>query len=311
MPVTRILLFTGLLSLASTASAESYRHNLTIDLESEVFAVRGDAVVTQADFDARLEDVPEADRLGVLGDPENIETMLNDMLLVRLLADEGIKAGLHEDDLVQALVWRAAVNVIAERQAQHILDEGELDDYTQQARELWLTGTYRPKAPESFDFTHLLISVRSRSEAEAARLVLDLHDQLEQGATFEDLIEAHSDDPQAVDNGGSFKQVGTDELEQGFAAALMELESAGQYSEPVRSRYGWHIIRLDQRHPQRELEYEEALPKLRDVARKRHRENIRDRYYASLTGAPRELESGAVRRLLERYGLNQALTGEE
>lgn len=311
MHIIRLLLFSVCtLSATSMVMAETVERSLMIRLESEIFATRGETVLTQADFDARLDRIPEDHRVPFLASPERIERAMKDEMLLRMLADDGMEAGLLDDERTQALLWQSAMHLIAERHVENVLEEAELDDYSQQARELWLVGDYRPENPEKFDFTHLLVSSVERTEARAARLAWQFYEQLEQGAAFGELIEAHSEDPSVEENRGRFTGVSAEELEPEFAAALSDLEQAGEIFEPVQTRYGWHIIRLDRRHPARSMKYEEALPELKEIARQRHRESVRDRYYASLFDQPGEIKEGAVRKLLERYGVDQVLADE-
>ena len=62
-----------------------------------------------------------------------------------------------------------------------------------------------------------------------------------------------------------------------FENAAFALEKPGQLSEPVKTRYGYHIIRLNEYRPVRPLSYEEAQPMVMRDVKKRVEESITQR----------------------------------
>lgn len=61
--------------------------------------------------------------------------------------------------------------------------------------------------------------------------------------TFTDLAKQVSTDPSAADNGGSLGSATASQYLPTFAAAAAALEP-GEISQPVRTKYGWHVIRM-------------------------------------------------------------------
>lgn len=297
-----IVLIALILAAAPFSQAETVRRGLDIEVESEIFATMGEVAVTHADFDAFLEQRPPGDVTGNMFSLNNLERILDLLIGDRLLAQAGIEAGLLDDERVQAGLLDAGYKYLAGRHMQEYLEARELEDYGQQARELWLTMDNRPEHPPRFDFTHLLVSITDRSDAEAARIVLELHDRLEAGESIDGLITDYSEDPSMEDNRGRYLKVQVDELDAEFARALQQLNEPGEISEPVRSAHGWHIIRLDARYEAHPKTFEEALPELEAAARARHRERLQKNYLSSLTTEPIEIAEDAVRKLRERHG---------
>ena len=62
--------------------------------------------------------------------------------------------------------------------------------------------------------------------------------------TFAEAAKKFSEDPGSAVQGGDLGYQSLDAFDPGFAAGIAAL-SVGQYSEPVKSSYGWHIIHLD------------------------------------------------------------------
>jgi hypothetical protein len=55
------------------------------------------------------------------------------------------------------------------------------------------------------------------------------------------------------------------QVEAGFFEALSSIERVGEIVGPARSASGWFVIRLDAQRDAQHLEFEEALPKLREL----------------------------------------------
>ena len=104
---------------------------------------------------------------------------------------------------------------------------------------------WAPRLMAKFDMVALPV-VPSERDAENARKMLDwIRGQMEDGMAFEELASSHSEDQGSAANGGSLG--GYQPLDRWvaeFAAAARSLEP-GQVSEPVRTSFGWHLIRCN------------------------------------------------------------------
>ena len=69
--------------------------------------------------------------------------------------------------------------------------------------------------------------------------------QIKGGAKFEDLAKKHSKDPGSGENGGDLDFAKPDSYVPEFSAALTKLKKGELTPEPVKSQFGYHIIRLD------------------------------------------------------------------
>ncbi|NBB93008.1 MAG: hypothetical protein GVY32_07570 [Gammaproteobacteria bacterium] len=291
------------LFFAQTASGTS----LGLPRDSEAFAYQGPVTVTQADLDAYLDRIPEEHRGGFLLDNERLAQAIENLLLVRLLGHQAIENGLLEEPVVQGSLYQTAMVYLADERRKRYLDENMLDDYEQQARELYLTQPSMFEVPASLSFSHILVNRgQGRGELEAMERIFEVYEKLQDGAEFDALVGEYSDDPYVDDNQGSYENVALDELE-GEVAQALQLMQPGQISEPVLSDHGWHIIRLDARDDSRKLSWEEAEDQAREIARNQHREELVDSLYRdALQAHPFRIEPGSVEKLLERYGVRDA-----
>jgi peptidyl-prolyl cis-trans isomerase C len=97
---------------------------------------------------------------------------------------------------------------------------------------------------------HILVE----SEVEAKKVIADL----KKGAKFEDLAKKKSKDPGSAQKGGDLDWTNPSNLVPEFSQAMMKLNKGQVTQEPVKSNFGWHVIRVDEIR-------EAQLPKLEEV----------------------------------------------
>ncbi|MDZ7738985.1 MAG: peptidylprolyl isomerase [Bacteroidales bacterium] len=84
------------------------------------------------------------------------------------------------------------------------------------------------------------------TEAQRARAKLQidsLYQILEEGADFSALARKHSDDNMSASNGGELPWFGSGEMIHEFSVAAFNLMRDNEYTKPVKTAYGWHIIK--------------------------------------------------------------------
>jgi len=111
------------------------------------------------------------------------------------------------------------------------------------------------RMPEQVKVSHILIKtplpgpdgkVDEKGVAEAQRRAEDLLKQVKNGAKLEDLAQKYSEDPGSAKQGGSLGWIGKGQTVPEFEKAAFSLPK-GQTSDLVKSSYGFHIIRVDEK----------------------------------------------------------------
>jgi peptidyl-prolyl cis-trans isomerase C len=97
---------------------------------------------------------------------------------------------------------------------------------------------------------HILVE----TEDQAKKIIADL----KKGAKFEDLAKKQSKDPGSGANGGDLDWATASSYVPEFAEAMTKLKKGETTTAPVKSQFGWHVIRVDDIR-------EAQLPKLEDV----------------------------------------------
>jgi len=88
-------------------------------------------------------------------------------------------------------------------------------------------------------------------EAEKAKATIqDIYKKLQQGENFESLAKQFSQDKSSASKGGVLNRFGSGQLSsEEFEDAAFALKNPNDYSAPVESNFGWHIIKLIEKHP--------------------------------------------------------------
>ena len=106
--------------------------------------------------------------------------------------------------------------------------------------------------PEQRQVSHILIGVgdysngKKRSEVDAKVLALQVIQKIEAGEDFAKLAKEYSDDQGSKDNGGQYPPFSKGGgMVKEFEDASFSLKQGEYTVEPVKTTYGYHIIRLD------------------------------------------------------------------
>ncbi|MCG7967654.1 MAG: SurA N-terminal domain-containing protein [Candidatus Thiodiazotropha taylori] len=101
--------------------------------------------------------------------------------------------------------------------------------------------------PEQRQASHILIQVTADADQaavdEAKQKIEDLAEQVRAGESFAELAKQHSQDPGSAASGGDLGMFGKGIMDPAFENAVFSLEE-GAVSDPVRSNFGFHLIKL-------------------------------------------------------------------
>ncbi len=127
---------------------------------------------------------------------------------------------------------------------------------------------------EEFHLFHIFISGLRRDAKERAE---EVQDAIKKGISFEELAKIYSDDPSGS-YGGDIGFVRKEDLVPEIREALKNVKE-GDYTDIVRSRYGFHILMLKERKKGKVLPFEEVKEEIKrrviqEESEKRYREYV-------------------------------------
>lgn len=96
----------------------------------------------------------------------------------------------------------------------------------------------------------LLTKAENKADSLAVKHKIDsLHQALENGADWEAMVKKHSDDKASAKQGGELPWFKSNRMIPAFVEATFSLKKPGDISEPFKSKYGWHIVKLIDKEP--------------------------------------------------------------
>ncbi len=187
---------------------------------------------------------------GQADSPELQTAVREDLVRREILMQEADKKGVAADPDVQAQLERARQQVLIGALAQDYFKANAPTDaevHTQYDLLVKETGGKEYKA------RHILVE----KEADAKAII----EKLKKGGKFEELAK-QSKDPGSAANGGDLDWAPASTYVKEFSEALVKLPK-GQYTQvPVKTQFGYHVIRLDDVRDAKVPSFDEAKPQI-------------------------------------------------
>ena len=203
--------------------------------------------VRQSDLAAAEEDLggnipqmtPEAKR-------DYLITFVGDMILVAKAA-EAKKMG-DTDDFKKKLAYartKLLMEQLLQSEAKAAVNDAAMHKVYDEA-----IGQMK-KEPE-VHARHILVETEDEAKAVVA--------ELKKGADFAELAKAKSKDPGSAD-GGDLGYFTKDQMVPEFSEVAFKLDK-GQLSEPVKSQFGWHVIKVEDKRERQPPEFDKVKDQL-------------------------------------------------
>jgi len=177
---------------------------------------------------------------------ENLLNYLIDMKIVAKVADD---RKLGDTDLFKRHLefarQRLLMDALLSTEGKAALtDEAEHKVYEDAAKQMG--------SDQEVHARHILVE----TEEEAKQVV----EELKKGADFADLAKKKSKDPGATD-GGDLGFFTREQMVPEFSAAAFSLEP-GKISEPVKSQFGWHVIKVEEKRNRKPPDFDQVKPQI-------------------------------------------------
>ncbi len=237
-----------------TASAQSVGESeikvaLSQNDGTEVLATVGENNVTIGDAALTFSTLPE--QMRSQPDDTMLEAITEQLISEYALMDKALEAGLEKSREVQARLVAARRATLAEAYitselAERVNDEALRDGYDKMTRDF----------PEEEEVRARHILVDEEDDAKAIAKALRGTDE-----DFAKLAAEKSTGPSGASGGdlGYFKK---GDMVAPFAEAAFAMQP-GDISDPVKTQFGWHVIKLEDRRTSKPPSFEELEPQLR------------------------------------------------
>jgi parvulin-like peptidyl-prolyl isomerase len=233
--------------------------------EEMVLARVGGETVTEADFQSAFRLLGQQEQMQVLMVQGGKEEFVKRMAESKLLSVKAKRLELDKAPSYQRALERAKDDLLAR---EFLTREGEAIQKKLLVDEAAVKAFYdnhpdRFKQPDLVSVRHILVSVKQGegqqglSDADAKARIAKIQAEIKKGAKFEALAKKYSDDPGSKGNGGLYADADPSGWVPEFGAAA-RTQPLGKVGAPVKTTYGYHLIKVEGRKPARQIPFEEA-----------------------------------------------------
>jgi len=244
--VKKTILIIALTAIGTIAVAQDKPAAPATNADPIVIAA-GDVAIRQSEFEKALETLPEQYQQYAMGPGKR--QFAEDYLRMKMLAAEGMKAGLDKKPDVIAQLSLMRENLVANAQLQKIEEGITISDDDLNKKYEENKGQY-----EQVKARHILIAFKGSPAAQQGKPELteeqakakaeELRTQIVGGAAFEEIAKKESDDVGSGAQGGDLGEFGRGQMVPEFEKAAFEAK-VGDVTPVVRTQFGYHIIKVD------------------------------------------------------------------
>ncbi len=204
--------------------------------------------IPKAKLDKMLESTGQANN------PE-LRERARDMLITReLISQEAMNRGVIANPAIQDQLEEARLNILVGAVFDDYIKRDGVSDSELKAAYDQVKGQFEGK---EYKVRHILVE----KEAEAKSILA----KLKAGEKFEDLAKANSKDPGSAVKGGDLDWMSPQSLVPEFSKAMVALPKGQLTEKPVKTQYGFHIIRVDDVRESKVPTMAELKPQLIDM----------------------------------------------
>jgi peptidyl-prolyl cis-trans isomerase C len=227
---------------------------LQLALAAPVRAAEGDPVVARVNgTEIRASDLAIAEEdvgsnLSLTGDARRdyLTKYLSDMILVAQAAEA--KKVQDRDDFKRRLAYsreKLLMEMMLQQEGKTSISEAAL-------HQLYEEATKQMAGEKEVHARHILVETEDQAKAILA--------DLKNGGDFAAIAKEKSKDPGAA-NGGDLGYFTQDQMVPEFAQAAFKLDP-GQLSDPVKTQFGWHIIKVEEKRDRPIPEFDKVRDQL-------------------------------------------------
>lgn len=201
--------------------------------ETDVVARVNGKDITKDDLKMALEDIRES--MPQMSKAQRRDYLVNYLTDLELVSGAAREAGLADEDEVKLridyLVKRALMEIYLSREAEKVATPEEAQKlYDQVIADIPPEDRVRAR--------HILVETEDEAK--------EIKAELDAGKDFADIAKEKSKDPGSGAEGGDLGWFTKEQMVPEFAEAAFALD-VGDVSEPVKSDFGWHIIKVEEK----------------------------------------------------------------
>lgn len=196
------------------------------------------------------------------GGDELNKDVVNELVYQALLYEDAMEKGMDKEDEFLQVVEKTKESMLKTYALGKLLATVEVTD--EDLKKFYEENKEAFVKPESADASHILVE-----EEDKAR---EIYEKIQKGEDFEELAKEFSTCP-SKEKGGNLGTFTKGQMVKEFEDAVFENE-VGTITEPVKTQFGYHIIKINQKNDAEELSFDEVKDKIEAQVRRQKEQDI-------------------------------------
>ena len=191
------------------------------------------------------------------GQPDNpqVRDQAREMLVTKeLILQEADKRGVIQKESVREQLEQSRVGILVAAVFEDYVEKEGVTEAELKAAYESVKAQYTGK---EYHVEHILVE----KEADAKAIIT----QLKAGGNFEEIAKAKSKDPGSAPSGGDLGWVTEKSLVPEFSKAMVQLKPGQVTDKPVKSQFGWHVIKVVDSRDMKAPSFEELKAQLKQM----------------------------------------------
>lgn len=201
----------------------------------------GDMRLAEAEIGNELGSLPPETRRRVL-----VEYLIENQLFAEAAEGDKLGSGAQFDDRMQYWRRRALRDAFFDRSVKSAVSSAD-------ARKLYDQQAAGAKQEEEVRARHILVETEQQAK--------EVFEKIAHGEDFVRMAKEHSKDPGSKEDGGDLGYFARGQMVPQFEEAAFKLKN-GDISHPVQTKFGWHLIKIDDRRARGAPPFDEVRERL-------------------------------------------------
>ncbi|MFZ5967866.1 MAG: peptidylprolyl isomerase [Bacillota bacterium] len=238
-------------------------------MNNEILATVGQRSISREDLNMAIQMAPK-EQAAQINTYSGRKYLLSELITQEMFYQDAVEKELyHDEDFIKQLDM-IKENLLKQYAVQALFKNVQVTDeeskkYYQENPEQFLT-------KDSVRAKHILVKEEDKAKEIAA--------EIKAGKSFEEAAKAYSECPSKA-NGGDLGYFEKGQMVPEFEKAAFEAEP-GAISEPVKTQFGYHIIRVEDKKPSANMEYDQIADQLKNYLLRNKQNQLFNEYAEQL-----------------------------
>ena len=219
-------------------------------MENKVLAVVAGKEIKESDLNVLMKNLGQ--NVEYFKGPDGRKKLIDELVMHELMYLDAVDRDLEKEEEFIEVMSNMKKSMLQQYNIRKMFNGIEISE--EEIKEFYEKNKEKFKTNEMVSASHILIDTEEKAK--------EILEEVKAGMAFEEAAAKYSSCP-SKQNGGSLGQFGKGQMVKEFEDAAFSME-IGEISEPVKTQFGYHIIKLTEHTPAKNSELEEVYQEVKD-----------------------------------------------